>query len=69
MRRNGAPNLTAVSKRRVRVGSTRSRHPSFGGDCALTLKHIYGFGNMMDLSAPLASWTVAATGARIRRLC
>jgi hypothetical protein len=31
MRPNCMPNVTVISKRRVCVGSTRSRHPSFDG--------------------------------------
>jgi len=37
MRPNDVPNVTVVSKRRVCLDTTRSRHPSFNGDCALSL--------------------------------
>jgi hypothetical protein len=37
VRPKGVPNATVIWKRRVCLGSARSRHPSFDGDCALSL--------------------------------
>jgi hypothetical protein len=45
---NDVPNVTVVSERRVCVSLTRSRHPSFNGDCAFKSRHIYRFGSVMD---------------------
>ena len=63
----GVPNLIVVSKRQVRLTSTRSRHPSVGMETARWVGDSQSLRFNVRLRTPMASRTVAAE-PRIARL-